>query len=412
MRQDVMARALTDVPIKNQALVNYAYKVLGAESSYTAARQELQKRFGVDLAQIETERPGTSAIKLTKENGKEVQDVLIGRFKGYIAQPQAQAAPAQPSSEIPRALPVEEISNQKLINYAYKVLKVEQRGLVAEKELKTQFGVDLDSLIANRDGVSYVTRKPGPGGNESAVRAVLNASGERAQGETTRHAEGNTSGQRSQTSHTQTVTGKEIARLYERTADALIDQLGGGRAGRTAAAAFLGAQGTSERAIENAIAQKVGPHYIKDGYDPASLNGKYRNSQFDTGAYRIDAMTQELQKLVTDGVRHHHATSHRTEHTKTAERQDSRTHPQQTLEGKEFIARTVIEPGGRFVKHVRDTITDTKGNPVVEVERNRINLGPISFNLPGRQYEIARGLPENQAKELAKQHIRDISRRD
>lgn len=286
MRQDVMARALTDVPIKNQALVNYAYKVLGAERSYTEARQELQKRFGVDLAQIETERQGTSTIKLTKENGKEMQDLLIGRFKGYSGAQQAQAASAQPSAEIPRALPVEEIPNQKLINYAYKVLKVEQRGLVAEKELKTQFGVDLDSLIANRDGVSYVTRKPGPGGNESAVLAVLDAGGERGPRGTSREAEGRGRGPRTPTLHTQ------------------------------------------------------------------------------------------------------------------------------SLAGRGFIAQSVIEPGGGLFKHVRDTITDTRGNPVVKVERTRLNLGPFSINLPGRQYEIASGVPEEQAKELANQHIRNISRRD
>jgi hypothetical protein len=286
MRQDVMARALTDVPIKNQALVNYAYKVLGAERSYNEARQQLRERFGVDLAQIETDRQGTSAIKLTKENGKEVQDVLISRFKGHTPAQQTQGAPSQPTPEIPRALPVEEIQNQKLINYAYNVLKVEERGIIAERELKAQFGVDLDSLIANRHGVSYVTRKPGPVGNESAVLAALDAGGERGPRGTSREAEG---------------TGRSPRTPTQRT---------------------------------------------------------------------------------------------------------------QSLEGREFIAQSVIEPGGGLFRHVRDTITDTRGNPVVQVDRTRLNLGPISINLPGRQYEIASGVPEEQAKELANQHIRNISRRD
>jgi hypothetical protein len=74
--------ALGEVPIKNQAIINYAYKALGADTNYNYARQEVMKQFGVDLAKAESDRHGVSSIKLTKENGTQVQNDLLGRFKG------------------------------------------------------------------------------------------------------------------------------------------------------------------------------------------------------------------------------------------------------------------------------------------------------------------------------------------
>jgi hypothetical protein len=210
----------------------------------------------------------------------------------------------------------------------------------------------------------------------------------------------------------QSVTGKDIARLYEKTADALTDLLGGGRAGRAAAATFLGAKGTSDRALEEAIAQKVGSRYIATGYDPVSLRGQYRNSQFGVDRYHIGEMTQDLQKLLNTAVKQRDAAAHAPAHAKTEQREHEKPQPERNLGREEFIAKTVIEPGRGLFKRVRDTITDMQGNTVIATERSRMNLGSWSFNVPGTRYNVSNGVPEDQAKALAKKHIQDVSRRN
>lgn len=532
VQKSVMANAapsaLTDVPIKNQAIVNYAYKVLGADSSYNEASKEVMKRFGVDLAKAESDRQGVSSIKLTKENGTVVQNDLLGRFKGFAGSEPTSVAAKQPSSEIPRAIPVEEVPNQKLINHAYNVLKVEQRGIAAERDLKVMFGVKLDSLLANRNGTSFVEVrtgpagneaalkevlnpspakssvavepqiktgknsptpvpaqsatpeirkaipveevsnqklinhayrvlkveergivaerqfkatfgveldsllknrsgtstievKNGPGGNEAALRQVLNPSAATSSVRSEPHAKRNApsttaradlKSEKAKAEQVESVTGKDIARLYEKTADALTDLLGGGRAGRAAAATFLGAKGTSDRALEEAIAQKVGSRYISNGYDPVSLKGQYRNSQFGVDRYHIGAMTRDLQKLLDTAVKQRDAAAHAPAHAKTEQRESAKPQPERNLGREEFVARTVIEPGRGLFKRVQDTIVDMQGRPVVAVERTLMNLGPLSFNLPGGRYNVTRGVPVEQAKDLARYHIRGISRRN
>ncbi len=424
VQKSVMANAalsaLTDVPVRNQAIVTYAYKSLGADNNYNFARQEVMKRFGVDLAKAESDRQGVSSIKLTKENGTQVQS-LLERFKGFAGSEPAQVASKQLTSEIPRAIPVERVPNQKLINYAYNVLKVEQRGAAAERDLKVTFGVNLDSLLANSNGSSIVEVRTGLAGNEAALSAVQNPS-------TTKPAvTAQPQMKRSETAHSrgadlkedktkpqpaQSVTGKEIARLYEKTADALTDLFGGGRAGHAAAAQFLGAKGTSDRALEEAIAQKVGSRYISSGYDPASLKGQYRHSQFGVDRYHIGDMTQDLQKVLDTAVKQRDAAARAASHGKTEQREYAKPQPERNLGGEEFIAMTVIEPGRGLFKRVRDTITDTDGKTVVATERSRVNIGRWSFNVPGPKYKVSDGVPEDQAKDLARRHIRDISRRN
>lgn len=288
-------KALGDVPIKNQALVNYAYKVLGAETSYNQARQEMQKMFGVDLAALERSPKSVSTIKVTPDNANAIQQSLIERWKGYAGPVYAQPSSTEPASTISKGIPVEAVPNQKLINYAYNVLKVETRGIEAERQFKAMFGVELDTLLADRKGVSHVEIKSGPRGNEAVLGEILHSTG--SHGMTTDVRSGAALAQQNPA-----VTGREIARLYEKTADALIDALGGGRAGRSAAAAFLGTKGNSDRDLEEAIAQKVGARYIAHHYDPASLKGAYQNSQFGVEAYRIDSMTKDLQTLVRSAV--------------------------------------------------------------------------------------------------------------
>jgi hypothetical protein len=531
MRKSIAANAvpsaLNEVPIKNQAIINYAYKALGADSNYNFARQEVMKRFGVDLGQAESDRQGVSSIKLTKENGTQVQNDLIGRFKGFAGSEPASVAAKQPISAIPRAVPVEEVPNQKLINHAYNVLKVEQRGIAAERDLKVMFGVNLDSLLANRNGTSVVEVrngpagneaalkevlnpspakssvavepqiktgrnsptpvpaqsatpeirkaipveevsnqklinhayrvlkveergivaerqfkatfgveldsllknrsgtstievKNGPGGNEAALRQVLNPSTATSSVASESHAKksepastarADLKSEKAKAEQVQSVTGKDIARLYEKTADALTDLLGGGRAGRAAAATFLGVKGTSDRALEEAIAQKVGSRYIATGYDPVSLRGQYRNSQFGVDRYHIGEMTQDLQKLLNTAVKQRDAAAHAPAHAKTEQREHEKPQPERNLGREEFIAKTVIEPGRGLFKRVRDTITDMQGNTVIATERSRMNLGSWSFNVPGTRYNVSNGVPEDQAKALTNKYIQDVSRR-
>ena len=493
--------AANEVPIKNRAIVKYAYKALGADSNYNFAREEVMKRFGVDLSKAESDRQGVSSIKLTKENGAQVH-ILLERFKGVASSEPAQVASQQLTSKIPRAIQLEEVPNQELINYAYNVLKVEERGVVAERQLKATFGVELDSLIANSRGTSTIEVKKGPGGNEAALRQVLNPSTATSSVASESHAKksepastaradlnsekatpeirkaipieevpnqelinyaynvlkveergvvaerqlkatfgveldsliansrgtstievkkgpgGNEAAlrqvlnpstatssvaseshakksepastaradlksEKAKAEQVQSVTGKDIARLYEKTADALTDLLGGGRAGRAAAATFLGAKGTSDRALEEAIAQKVGSRYIATGYDPVSLRGQYRNSQFGVDRYHIGEMTQDLQKLLNTAVKQRDAAAHAPAHAKTEQREHEKPQPERNLGREEFIAKTVIEPGRGLFKRVRDTITDMQGNTVIATERSRMNLGSRSFNVPG-----------------------------
>jgi hypothetical protein len=89
-----------------------------------------------------------------------------------------------------------------------------------------------------------------------------------------------------------------------------------------------------------------------------------------------------------------------------------KSQPERNLGREEFIARTVIEPGRGLFKRVRDTITDADGKTVVATERSRMDLGPLSFNVPGTRYQVSEGVPEDQAKALAKRHIQDASRRN
>jgi hypothetical protein len=416
----VVPSAANEVPIKNRAIVNYAYKALGADSNYNFAREEVMKRFGVDLSKAESDRQGVSSIKLTKENGAQVH-ILLERFKGVASSEPAQVASQQLTSKIPRAIQLEEVPNQKLINYAYNVLKVEQRGVVAERQLKATFGVELDSLIANSRGTSTIEVKKGPGGNETALQQALNPSTARpsvASEPQSKRNDPSTTGradlksEKAKAEQVQSVTGKDIARLYEKTADALTDLLGGGRAGRAAAATFLGAKGTSDRALEEAIAQKVGSRYIATGYDPVSLRGQYRNSQFGVDRYHIGEMTQDLQKLLNTAVKQRDAAAHAPAHAKTEQREHEKPQPERNLGREEFIAKTVIEPGRGLFKRVRDTITDMQGNTVIATERSRMNLGSWSFNVPGTRYNVSNGVPEDQAKALAKKHIQDVSRRN
>jgi hypothetical protein len=271
-------------------LINHAYNVLKVEQRGIAAERDLKVMFGVNLDSLIANRNGTSIVEVRKGpagNEAALNQVLnpSPAKASVTVEPQIKKVETSPAPvptqsttpEIRKAIPIEDVSNQKLINYAYNVLNVEQRGIVAERQFKATFGVELDSLLKNRGGTSTIEIKEGPGGNKAAVQQVLNPSTARPsvasepqakRSEPANTAQAELKGEKARAEQVQSITGKDIARLYEKTADALTDLLGGGRAGRAAAATFLGAKGTSEGALEMAIAQKVGSRYIANGYDP------------------------------------------------------------------------------------------------------------------------------------------------
>jgi hypothetical protein len=529
-------KALNDVPIKNRALINHANEAYGAytsEAAWNRARQEMQKVFGVDLAALERSKNGVSSIKVTNENAGALQHSLSKRWNGYAGPVYAQPVSTEQSTTIAKAIPVETVPNQKLINYAYNVLKVETRGGEAERQFKAMFGVELDTLIADRKGVSHIDIKTGPHGNAGVLAEILHSTSSPG-------VAAHRKSEAASVQQTASVTGREIARLYEKTADALIDALGGGREGRTRAARLLGAQGNSDRDLEDAIAKKVGSRYIRDHYDPASLKGTHRNSQFGVDAYRIDSMTQDLQKLVAWGRAQHEAA----EPQRPAVRESTpRSTPKETVSGKDIASmydrtedaitkalgggRAGREAAARFlhaqgtseadleqaialkigskhfahhadparmrgmyrnsqfevgtyridamsqelqqlvkaagahhealvkqhqevaareharaqrahaehqeavahfnerplkvrssykvsdspIKQVIDRFTDpATGAPVMQVERKRLILGPIGFDLPGRRIEMQPGVPSEAAEARAKQYQRNLKK--
>jgi hypothetical protein len=301
----------------------------------------------------------------------------------------------------------------------------------AERAFNKKFGVDLDQLLADRNGCSDVVVTKGHDGNEAALKQIeqqrtaskaVASAPEFKKSEPASATRTDLKGEKAKAEHVESVTGKDIARLFEDTAKDLIKVFRpvregpqplfrSDRAEREAAAAFMGANGTSEGALEMAIAQKVGSRYIANGYDPVSLRGQYRNAQFGVDRYHIGAMTQDLQKLLNTAVKQRDAAAHAAAHAKTEQREREKPQPERNLGKEEFVARTVIEPGRGLFKRVRDTITDMQGNPVIATERSRMNLGRWSFNVPGTRYNVSNGVPEDQAKALTNKYIQDVSRR-
>lgn len=293
------------------------------------------------------------------------------------------------------------IKNQDLVNYAYLVLMREKGHSApnayehASAKLEKLFGVKLSEVerLDARQASSQIRITDGN-------REILS----------TRFGVG-THKQEAPTPAAETITGQKIINdLYARAKE--LQREYGANAGR-----LVGSRSNDQDAIVNRLAEIAG---IKDttGHTIWEIANSHRTEAFTLKSYD----KEKLGKEVADVIASNHATLSRlreeerlkpqTTERRAHHRESTTTRPERSLEGKELIATTVIEPGGRLLKHVRDTITDAQGNPVVSVERTRMNLGPLSFNLPGKEYKVSEGVPEAQAKEIAREYIRNSYRRN
>jgi hypothetical protein len=293
------------------------------------------------------------------------------------------------------------LKNQDLVNYAYLVLMKEKGHSApnayehAAAKLEKQFGVKLHEVerLDARQGTSQIRIT-------DANREIL----------TSRFGIGATKNETPQPSQDLLTGQKIINDLYSQARE--LQRQYGANAGR-----LVGSRSNDQDAIVNRLAEIAG---IKEatGHTVWEIANSHRKETFSAKHLDQGKFEKELASIIASN----HATlsrGHASERTNSQTREHRSDQPasrdaqaERRLEGKEFIATTVIEPGGRIIKHVRDTITDTDGNPIVVVERSRMNLGPLSFNLPGRDYKVSEGIPQEQAREMARDYIRNSSRRN
>ena len=299
------------------------------------------------------------------------------------------------------------LKNQDLVNYAYLVLMKEKGHTApnayehAAAKLEKMFGVKLNEIerMDARQASSQI-RITDVNREILASRFGVGAAKPEAPAQAP-----------------DTITGqKMINDLYARAKE--IQHEYGANAGR-----LVGARSNDRDAIVNRLAEIAG---IKEetGHTIWEIANSHRTDAFSSATLDRANFGKELASVISAN---HAALSRSREEERARSRDDDRAKPrsreqhnrevakpeqERTLQGKEYNATTVIEPGGRVFKHVRDTITDPQGNPVVVVDRTRINLGPLSFNLPGREYKVSDGVPQDQAKEMAKEYIRNSYRRN
>lgn len=293
------------------------------------------------------------------------------------------------------------IKNQDLVNYAYLVLMKEKGHSApnayehAAAKLEKLFGVKL-SEVERMDARQASSQIRITDANKEilASRFGIGATKQEAPAPTP-----------------DTITGQKIINdLYAQARQ--LQREHGANAGR-----LVGCRSNDQDAIVNRLAEIAG---IKEatGRTVWEIANSHRTDHFPAKVLDKENFRNELASVI---ARNHETLGRSHEESRTkhqaperhAHHADSvKTPSERTLQGKEFIPTTVIEPGGRLFKHIRDTITDAQGNPIVTVERTRMNLGPLSFNLPGREYKVSEGVPEAQAKEMAKEYIRNSYRRN
>lgn len=291
------------------------------------------------------------------------------------------------------------VKNQDLVNYAYLVLMKEKGHTApnayehAAAKLEKMFGVKLNEIerMDARQASSQIRIT-------DANREIL----------ASRFGVG-AAKQEAPAKAPDTITGqKMINDLYARAKE--IQHEYGANAAR-----LVGARSNDRDAIVNRLAEIAG---VKEatGHSIWEIANSHRTDAFPAAALDRAKFGKELASVISAN----HAELSAAREKERAKprsrehhhRESGKPEAERTLHGGEYIATTVIEPGGRVFKHVRDTITDTRGNPVVVVDRTRMNLGRLSFNLPGREYKVSEGVPEDQAKEMAKEYIRNSYRRN
>ena len=291
------------------------------------------------------------------------------------------------------------IKNQDLVNYAYLVLMKEKGHTApnayehAAAKLEKMFGVKLNEIerIDARQASSQI-RITDANREILASRFGVGAAKPEAPAQAP-----------------DTITGqKMINDLYARAKE--IQHEYGANAAR-----LIGARSNDRDAIVNRLAEIAAIKEVT-GHTIWEIANSHRTEAFPAATLDRATLGKELASVISAN---HAALSRSREddrakpHSREQQHRESGKPEQEpTLRGKEYIATTVIEPGGRLFKHVRDTITDPQGNPVVVVDRTRMNLGPLSFNLPGREYKVSEGVPQDQAKEMAKEYIRNSYRRN
>lgn len=293
------------------------------------------------------------------------------------------------------------IKNQDLVNYAYLVLMKEKGHSApnayehAAAKLEKLFGVKLNEVerMDARQSSSQI-RITDANKEILASRFGIGATKQEAPAPTP-----------------DAITGQKIINdLYAQARQ--LQREHGANAGR-----LVGSRSNDQDAIVNRLAEIAG---IKEatGHTVWDIANSHRTDIFSAKTFDKETFRKELGSVIAhnhetlDRSREESRTKHQAPERRAHHTESAKAPSERTLQGKEFIATTVIEPGGRLFKNIRDTITDTQGHAIVTVERTRMNLGRLSFNLPGREYKVSEGVPEAQAKEMAKDYIRNSYRRN
>lgn len=331
--REIAAKALTDVPVKNQDLVNYAYKVLMREShqrsnAWEHANARMQQLFGVGLADVEKNREAQTKIHLTKENGHRVEQIL-----------QSGKPANEPKAETSSAPKVKNgVTGDEIINTLYRHANalysqygdnaakmigakknnpdeiVERLADLANLEKKTGFSIWKLTEKQNREQVF----RAGTFDDKQLVQEINkvlkeHTSQQRAHtqapvSKTPRHTDrdgkevvnvqpshGGLFSRRSERVEPQTapsVSGRQIVAMYDRTADELQRVLGKN------AAAFVGAKSNSDSDLTAAIAKKL--HFRESNGVEIGDMGKYSHARFDVSKYRVADQERALAKLVDE----------------------------------------------------------------------------------------------------------------
>jgi hypothetical protein len=329
-------KALADVPVKNQILVEYAYKVLmrephqGAPNAWQHANTRMQELFGVGLAAVEKDRAALTKIHLTPQNGHIVEQLLHAKRQGNEPRVETSSTSHEKNvvtgSDIINTLyrhanalynqygenaakmigakkntpdelverladltNLEEKTGRSIWRLAEKKNRQEvfQAGTFDEKQLVQEINRVLGAHADRQRAHSQTPVRQTPQHRGSDGKEVVNVQPSR-DGLSSRRTE------RVEPQTAPTVSGKQIVALYDRTADELQRILGKN------AAAFVGATSNSDRDLTAAIAKKL--HFREyTGVEMGEM-GRYSRSRFDVSKYRVADQERALTKLVDEAL--------------------------------------------------------------------------------------------------------------
>jgi len=332
--EGAVLKALDSVPVKNQELVTYAYKVLMREphpqntNAWEHANARMQQLFGVGLADVETHRGAETKVKLNAANARIVEERFLhsrqsggGKStsdKAHASSSAPEMKPGVKGDDIVETLyrHANALHNQYGDNAARMIgAKNNTPDEIVERlselaKIKEKTGHSVWDIAAKHRGDVFKQDAFNDKELVAAINTQIGATLHKTQTQPARHSHSDGDGKavydvqprrglfsrRESPAETPapsaapSVTGKEIVKLYERTADELQRVLGKN------AAAFVGAKSNRDSDLMAAIAEKV--HFKQFNGVELDGMGKYSRSHFDVQKYRVGEQEQALTKLV------------------------------------------------------------------------------------------------------------------